>query len=163
MKMLTVAIASLFGSSLASASEVQDTVQKVTTTAENVVNEILVKAINAATQGAEFLKEQIPDVVRQLLLWTFWHDVIVALVWLFLLVLFWILWSKNLLKNAKEEYAKRGFDDWCIAALVPGLIGAFASIFVISQGIVANALEALQIAIAPKVWLLEYAAHLIRH
>lgn len=36
---------------------------------QNTVNTVLQKAIEGATQGAEFLKDQIPDVIQQLLVW----------------------------------------------------------------------------------------------
>lgn len=113
------------------------------------VNDILQSSIQAAAHGAEFLKDQIPDVVKQLLLWNLCYcvlNVIFVLITVPFLV-YIIKWSVEMpLRN--------------ITGVVLMISGTLA--LVVCPAIVGNLYNLVKIIVAPKVWLLEYAAKLIR-
>lgn len=119
------------------------------TNVQTIVDTILGKAIEAATSTGDFLKEQIPDVVNQLIKWTIVSNTVG--------VLFGSLALVGSYKMAKAAMAScRGYREfWAfgvVASIIPGLA------MTISSG-----MELIKILVAPKLWLLEYAAHLMRH
>ena len=115
---------------------------------EETVNSILQSAAEKASQGAEFLEGQIPDVARQLLAWNLYKALV-------------ILAACAVVIGAGVWVARKwDSDDWCYTPL-PALL-AVATIGFPLVFIYFNALEAIQISVAPKVWLLEYAAQLVR-
>jgi hypothetical protein len=116
----------------------------------NEAEQLLVDSINSikdvAGQTFDFAKEQIPDVIQQLLMWNMTRSVVISLLTLVLAcILGWVVY-----KDVKEWHTE----------VVAG-VGAVL-LFVSLCFSVGNLLEALKIWIAPKVWLLEYAANLIK-
>lgn len=120
---------------------------------EETVNQILQNAISSAQQGTEFLKDQIPDVVKQLLLWkTCDYAISLTLCVLWAILLFWkVLPCMKRLYDWDDD----GFPSILASAAVLitsgiAIVGFFASLY-----------DFIQIIAAPKVWLLEYAASLV--
>lgn len=120
---------------------------------QNLLNEVLKKAIDTATTSGQWLAGQIPDVVNQLLLWKFWQNAILAIVFAVLIVSYATISYR--IRNIKDYWDDTPEWVW-IFWVVGGVISSAMWV-----GVVECAFEALQIAIAPKVWLLEYAAHLV--
>lgn len=124
---------------------------------EAKASELLVKMIDVTVQSVsdvvEFGKQQIPEVIHQLLMW----NVLKASIWVVVAVVFSIFLCTvvNRAKPVLNE-SESGFGTfiqilgWLIAMVVGG------SVFMI------NLLQAAYILIAPKVWLIEYAAELIK-
>ena len=124
---------------------------------EAKASELLVKMIDVTVQSVsdvvEFGKQQIPEVIHQLLMW----NVLKASIWVVVAVVFSIFLC-TVVNRAKpvlneSEYGFGTFIQilgWLIAMVVGG------SVFMI------NLLQAAYILIAPKVWLIEYAAELIK-
>lgn len=120
-------------------------------------SELLVKMIDVTVQSVsdvvEFGKQQIPEVIHQLLMW----NALKASIWVVVAVVFSIFLCTvvNRAKPVLNE-SESGFGTfiqilgWLIAMVVGG------SVFMI------NLLQAAYILIAPKVWLIEYAAELIK-
>jgi len=130
---------------------------------QNTVNEILKNAIDAATAGAEFLKDQAPDVVQQLIKWHMAEAGLYAGVELSVLVgvcvaskKIWNItdkWRWPAGKLTDEAEMSRGAS--CAAAAIISILTLTASL--------GNIFELIKLWIAPKVWLLEYAASLVKH
>ena len=102
----------------------------------------LVGFIEMITSAAEFSATQMPEVVEQLLMFSLIKAYAIASLGVFVLVLF------------MHSIVKYGDDEW----LPPKILAAAASSIFLFIAIV----EILKITIAPKVWLIEYAADLIR-
>src|SRR5882762_9252965 len=123
-----------------------------------VLVDIIKKAEGGIEKGIDFAQQQVPDVVHQLLMWNFTF----SLIWFtFGLILFgiFVYQVRRMFINIKLHEANKhlGYDDraggWALTA-VP--VGALA------WGFIACNLDWLQILIAPKLYLIEYAAHLMK-
>lgn len=120
-------------------------------------NDLLVKMIDVTVESVsdvvEFSKQQIPDIIHQLLVW----KIAESIVWLILgaLIMFTGAWVTNRFRDRmNEEEASSGTICQIIVTIVTGFIGICM--------IVSNLLDVLYIWLAPKVWLIEYAADLIK-
>lgn len=122
---------------------------------------LIEKAISGIDASVSFLQAEIPDVVHQLLLWQLVSNAATCFIGVALLVgsVFWLnyqwkYWSTPI------EYHGRRVERW------EGSSGAFiANIFIllpITWGLCLLNLTWLQILIAPKVYLIEYAATLFK-
>lgn len=140
---------------------------------------MLEKVINnavASMEGvAEFAQEQLPDLIQQLLMWKMAESLIVAIFPLSLSIFFSVVFFKVVMKilNSSES---RDNDNcapyvpnfwWGTHGLSPvaGLIISvliFACIVIFSLTLVTINIDWLYIMIAPKVYLLEYAAELVK-
>lgn len=117
---------------------------------------ILQKTTAAATAGVDFLSEQLPDVVRQLLIWHAAQSAIRCAIYLALAALLCYA-AKRLWRHAytlQEDSDERAWT--CIGAFVAAII-ALIWLFV-----AANNLEWLQIWLAPKLYLVEYTAAILK-
>jgi hypothetical protein len=120
-------------------------------TLQNTVNEVLQGAISQATKGAEFLKEQIPDILQQLLAWKLAEASIKTAVGLVGIAL--TVWAgKHLWRWVRKEDS--GYEPMMVFLGLP-LVPSFI--------LASNFFDAVKILVAPKVWLLEYAAELVRY
>lgn len=133
------------------------------TTLDSALVEILQQATAGIKTGISFLSAQLPDVIRQLLLYHLIYDCVAVLS---ILVGFGIyayaiyrLW-KWVIKQEKDNYSVDYYYFPC------GMVSGMSALFVLGGGLPllwANLMEALQLWIAPKIWLIEYAASLIKH
>jgi len=125
---------------------------------QNALAEIIQKAITTGEAAAEFLVAETPDVVYQLLLWYGVKTGLLCLTGL-MLVSANVYMALKILKNPRGWY----IDEYGYMS-VAGIAFTIASVFFMSIG---GALffenhDWLQILIAPKIWLLEYAAELVK-
>lgn len=110
---------------------------------------IIQKATTGVEAGVNFLSEQMPDVIHQLLMWKLTESLFLVVSSIIVVVL-WIYG----LKKAKEH---NSWDSWGIPVVMIGgtaSIGACIMFFIYS-------LKSLQIWLAPKIYLIEYAANLL--
>lgn len=116
---------------------------------------VLKNMIDAATQAGDFIKDQIPFVIRELLTFNTVKDAFMIAVGV-LLMAGGILWIRYCLKrhNASED---KLWSDWDVAT-IPGWIIAPIGIGIFA----AYVIDLLKITLAPRVWLIEYAAGLVR-
>lgn len=126
---------------------------------EQRANEILLDMLERASGAVDFAAGQIPEVVEQLLLW---HSV-KGLVWFFVGVLIFVgigilLWRTRLYIKAEKE--KRSYGDADIVWMPISIIAMLAAIpgLCFLYGIMGF----LKIQLAPKLYLLEYAAGLVK-
>ena len=127
---------------------------EVVNKADDVLASLLEKTVGAVERGADWLAGEIPDVVNQLLAWHFWQSCILAFIFLILCVAVVIGYIK-LWKLVENEF------DPSIIRIGDGVVATMLLCFLGSSCIL-TALNALKIAIAPKLYLLEYASSLVK-
>ena len=124
------------------------------------ISDLLEKSIRAMEAGGEFLGEQIPDVVYQLLLW---HGVKSAMYCVIgILLVGFIVWiNKKQFNSIKEQ--KEEDESWgeYLSDLPILMCNMFQAFWIFPLVILIN-IEWLQIWLTPKVWLIEYGAKLIK-
>lgn len=118
---------------------------------------ILGKATDAVMAGVSFLQAELPDVVRQLLLWKLVEGISLgAVAGIFLAV--WGIVGFRVTKRISDasDSWERGWP-WFVYGMISIIpVGALSTAFV------SNVLNALQIWLAPKIYLIEYAAKLAK-
>lgn len=119
---------------------------------QKALADMIGKSIAAFEHGAEFLSGQIPDVVHQLLLWYAVKNGIMAAVAVLVAIVGGIGVYKAFVWERKE-----GNGDYFGFAMGSGISGV---VVVSVVGHLWN-LQWLQIWIAPKIWLIEYAARMV--
>lgn len=123
------------------------------------VNKILVELLQKATNGIDaavsFSQAQIPDVIHQLLVWNFTESVIFSLLGA---MIFFVaqLGAWRALKYLRKEWEDDSISDH------PEVIPIFCVWVVTLAPLGWIDLIWLKIWLAPKLYLLEYAAHLIK-
>lgn len=107
--------------------------------------EIINRSFSAVDKAVDFAKEQIPDVIYQLLLW--------KAVWSFMVMAMCIAAITASIVIAKKQHKATDGFSWFFAFILTVLaaIPLFATDF-----------DWLQILVAPKIYLLEYAAELAK-
>ena len=115
------------------------------------LQEVLAELITLTTQGKDFVLEQAPDVITQLLAWNF----TISLLWFcagVILILSALAVSRMVyMGNARDSDGDQVYAIVCCV---------FATCLGITS--VIHNLSWLQIVIAPKVYLLDYASGLIK-
>ena len=137
------------------------------------MNEQLATAITALinqslelfNQGASFLSQEIPDVVHQLLIWKLTQSLIYtvgAVIGTAICIGLWIWVLKICIKMHRKEkessYHYDGFIPWFPFCIGTALYIVFYLLFIYPY----INLTWLQIWIAPKLYLIEYAATLLK-
>ena len=122
--------------------------------------EILKKGLETAEKTGNFIVEQAPDLLRQLLIWkTVEYSVCVILG--ISLIIYFYRWTKKVSKEMKEnEY---DFEDYFMDSFANNLIAiGQLSLLIIGMILIAENLQDLiQIVFAPKIYLIEYSAKLL--
>lgn len=133
----------------------EETVAKVGTETLNIVNDMLRSLMVEAGKLKDFAVDQLPDVVQQFLQWRFYEHLIYFIVALLILVV-WIVvdvYAFEFIKKTKDP------ENLLIGYVVIGSV--IRGIIIVLIANIIN-LKWLQILIAPKVYLLEYAASLVK-
>lgn len=124
---------------------------------KNVMQDALVSIIQKTQQGIDasvsFLSEQIPDVIQQLLMWKFAQSLVAGTILLLITLLYLYGW-KPVVNFCKEDCDNFTGVMYAIFATPVG-VGCFAAS-------TSWYMTSLQIYIAPKVYLIEYAASLVK-
>lgn len=117
-----------------------------------LANQILLKTISGIESAGDFLKQEIPDVLQQLLMWhlissliSFTFSIIFILSCLYFVFKTYIPWLKKGLGDGRELS--------CVLFLIP--ISLLAAWFI-------ESFVWLKILLAPKLYLLEYGASLLK-
>lgn len=121
--------------------------------ANKILVDLLQKASNGIDTAVSFSQAQLPDIIQQLMVWR-------AAAYglrIFTMLLFFIACVFLFKKSLKwhESYDKEHLGFFGIVFTV--LIGLF-----LVFGILENIGNALQLWLAPKVWLIEYASELVK-
>lgn len=133
---------------------------------QQAITTLINKAVSGADATAEFLSGEIPDYIYQLLMWYGVSSFIKAAFGVVLLVCT-VYFTKKIGKKMYKDYQDKKEWTWtgCDATLAYGMawlaLAMAASIsFIISLRYIN--IEWLKIWIAPKVWLVDYAAQLVK-
>lgn len=124
--------------------------------ANRAIAGLIDKVTAGMDQATSFLASQIPDVLHQLLVYNFAVSLIQFVVFL-LIVLTIISFAVAVIRYALKQ-GDLDEDDWGGLALVV----AFSGLLVFVDWIIFFDGAWLKIWLAPKIWLIEYAANLIK-
>lgn len=136
--------------------------------ANKILVELLQKASNGIDAAVSFSQAQIPDVVHQLLIWSFVHSALFQVTGLLLLIAAMKLpsFARTARNNGKRWTSFDGCpnDGYFISSFYYDICTVFAPIFgsIIGVLIIAFNFEWLKIWLAPKLFLIEYAASLVK-
>ena len=122
--------------------------------------EILKKGLETAEKTGNFIVEQAPDLIRQLLIWKTVEYSIYVIMGISLIIYFH-RWTKKVTKEMKEK--KDDYEDYFMSSF-PNFLIAVGQISFLIIGIVliaANLHSLIQIVFAPKIYLIEYTAQLL--
>lgn len=119
-------------------------------------SEMLIKMIDFSIQSmsdvVDFGKQQIPQVIHELLMWKATNACVWMAIGVILLILSWVTFKAvNRLVVSEADP-----DAYCLHFATGALLILGALFFI------PNLLELLQIIVAPKVYLIEYSADLIK-
>lgn len=107
--------------------------------------------------GLGFLQQQIPDVIQQLLLWKFYESIITIIL---LTLLFLVGGYLNYRQYKWVKASKESGKYWDESILI------FNGLQVLwlfpCSAIILNIYTIIQLYFAPKIYLMEYAAHLLK-
>ena len=136
----------------------------MTTETQNPLEAALLSIITNTTQavgkGIDFLSEQIPDVIHQLLVWEASKAGIIAFCWIVVAGVL-ITISTKLYKFSKSHVTKSTYDERKGFGYFCSIITGILSVGALS-GMVVQLLIVVQIWLAPKIFLIQYAASLVR-
>lgn len=105
-------------------------------------------AVATGKDAMKFAVEQAPDVIQQIIRWKLCEAICISSI-CFIGLFFAIRWVRKSHKTIMDDG-----DGVAYTLIIPGLL-------LLSMPAVVFALRALQIALAPKVYLIEYAAKLL--
>lgn len=134
------------------------------------LEQVLVDTINTVTEGAkkvsgqaiDFASEQVPDVIHQLLMFQMVKAVvfIVLSATVFFIAVHMCVRLINILKEEKQKNTSTYFDEsgYYLGVALISIFAAAPALLVF----IGNLLKALKIWLAPKIYLIEYVADLIK-
>lgn len=138
------------------------TVVAETSKTDQILAVILEKALAAAEKTGQFVVEQAPDVVQQLIVYNLVISGLASLLGLVLtLTLFKTIPACLKWGPIMDDYRHKEHE----GAIIKFLLNFGAALVCVSAGplfFFENIGNFLKLVLAPKVWLLEYAANLIR-
>lgn len=154
-------------------AQAAETAQTASQTLTASLQDIIQQVTSGVKQGVSFLQQEIPDVIKQLLVWKAVASLVYALFGLCTIAVSIFLGFKLLKRpdridpNAYSRYGNykmnacfdKNGDSHPGIVFVPAIL---AGIFIFGLCAASNIMTALQIYIAPKVWLIEYAASLVK-
>ena len=127
---------------------------------QNALSGLLTKTMEGVETASTFLVAELPDVVYQLLLW-YGVRSIVETVLAISCVLFYIKLEKKLYPFIKDA-CDDSYDPNFVFGFGYLCIGSIPRVILLIVAYKHMSLDWLQIWIAPKIWLLEYSATLIK-
>jgi len=122
---------------------------------DQTANEALRALIDNAASAKEFILAELPEVVQQLLLWKMWESIIYMLMPIAAAIATVVILKKTMAALIEVD------GDPTIKT-VPLVVASAISIVVSLVSMSLLNIDWLQIWLAPKVYLLEYAADLVK-
>lgn len=125
----------------------------------------ITKAVSSLETATNFLAAEIPDVIHQLLMWKLIYSasmMALGIIGLIGLVALNLYASKFCIKKHEELSENKNYYDGFQVWFPFGLGSVLAWLFAGSFFAFRLNLEWLQIWVAPKVWLIEYAARMMK-
>ncbi len=122
---------------------------------QNALAEILGKTLNGIDAASSFVVAELPDVIQQLLTWYAVKGFIYMLIGVFI----WSLPFISYRRLNKWHKERDGYNDLFLEVAMP--VSLISLLVLCVSGSLIN-LDWLQIMIAPKIWLIEYASELVK-
>jgi formate hydrogenlyase subunit 3/multisubunit Na+/H+ antiporter MnhD subunit len=123
----------------------------------NELDELMVQIINQVKNTGDFVVEQMPDVVQQLLTYQYYSTVFYLIVGIvFLMVSFFSFYKVRELD--KKSVGNPDVIPYIIAFLMIGIMSGLVGIVNVCE----NIDPLLKLTFAPKIYLIEYASRLIK-
>lgn len=122
--------------------------------------EILKKGLETAEKTGNFIVEQAPDLIKQLLIWKTVEYSIYVIMGISLIIYFY-RWTKKVSKEMKEN--EDDFEDYFMDS-VSSIFIAIGQMIILIVGVLLiseNLHSLIQIVFAPKIYLIEYTANLL--
>lgn len=119
---------------------------------DKIVSTLIQKAMDGVDQAVDFSRAQLPDVIEQLMKWKMASYSLTILTCAVLMLVMFIFFKKAYEWHEGYEKESAGFFGMLFSAFV-----FLASLVVL----LATAGHLIQLWMAPKVWLIEYAAQLV--
>jgi hypothetical protein len=116
------------------------------------VTELINRSLVGIDKAVDFLNAEMPDVVRQLMAWHFTVSLVQFLAGATGLVFIWVGFKVFLVKTK----GKNTIDDLVFVTTIPSGLSILPVVLMFTS------LDWLKITIAPKIWLIEYAASLAK-
>ena len=123
---------------------------------QKALAELIGKASNGIDASVSFLSAEIPEVIHQLLVWYAAKSAILTVAGI-LVCVGWFFMEKAILRKLRSEEV-----EFFEIAMFYGLLGSFVRLIPASLACTLISLDWLQIWIAPKIWLIEYASRLAK-
>jgi hypothetical protein len=146
---------------------------KVESQLEVALAKAVTKTVDSIDTAAGFLAAQAPEVISQLLLW---HGIKSALVCAIGMVMLYVIQyigrhylgpgdkidpgKEDRENNYRQTLTHNEDGEWCVRTLFTACVGVIG--FFIGLNLITSNLDWLQILVAEKIWLLEYAAKIIK-
>jgi len=112
--------------------------------------DILKKSTAGIEKGVNFLNAELPEAAEQILKWHMWESILINVFLFIMFLIFYILGYKL------YKIGVKGDETYYVYSLVSIIFGFVILLFAIFQ------LTWLKILIAPKLYLIEYAAELLK-
>lgn len=125
---------------------------------DKALAEVIQRAVQGMDSAVQFLSTEIPDVLHQLLLWKFTE----SLLYFVFGVLQLVLGSCAVYKWARyclAKYSETRNIDWQAGAIFPSFVAMVVLLIVMVHTV---NITWVQILVAPKVYLIEYASRLVQ-
>jgi len=126
---------------------------------QSTINQTLLSFLETVAQAKDLLVSELPEVIQQLLQWKFFESLIHFSIGVIGLICF-VAWLTYWIKFIKERWGQMDSDDAIFFVFFVVGCGSLPW-FLLFIKVFTN-WEWLQILIAPKLYLLEYAASLVK-
>lgn len=129
---------------------------------KNKANDMLLEMLNGLEKMVDFSVEQLPLLVQELLFWNFTKSLILSVFWGLVLITSVIVFIKLLkwgFSSYEDSYLKK--HESSPEIFIPSTI-ILPVLMICSVIVIFENLDWLKIMIAPRLYLLEYAASLIK-
>jgi hypothetical protein len=103
-------------------------------------------------KAVDFAQEQVPALIKELLVWEFWYHAIHAVLWLLAFILLVYLFRKV------WKYMDKLEEFGCMGVIVIPCV----AIGILLGGLVPNITTCVKIKTAPRLFLIEYCADLVQ-
>ena len=121
---------------------------------QNALVEILNRAISGIDSSVAFMQAELPDVISQLLTWYAVKSATYSLFGILIIITYLVGWKMWIKRCENNSISPDVIELFAFPALL-GMLPFLTAVCMID-------LQWLQIWIAPKIWLMEYAAELVK-
>ena len=124
-----------------------------------VVEEVVTYTVSMLKESKGFVKEQIPLVVREFMVWRMSQAIFWASIWIIIATIGFFAASRA--KRAiKSDWSS---DDRVTTVVIANIVKWVISPFILIVGVGTNVFEIIYITVAPRVYLIENLVHLLKY